>query len=76
MKTTLEEHYVMVSKPEGFYLDHFSPPNGKGQTLAFHIHSGIKDTIQSLNKNFFNGSNGTFMTGHTNGLIAALKKPL
>ena len=28
-KTTLE-HYIMVGEPEGFYLDHFSPPNGKG----------------------------------------------
>ena len=28
MKTTLEEHYVMVGEPEGFSRDHFSPPNG------------------------------------------------
>ena len=43
IKTTLEEHYVMVGEPEGFYLDHFSSPNGKGKTVALHIHSAIKD---------------------------------
>ena len=30
MKTTLEEHYVMVGELEGFYFNYFSPPNGKG----------------------------------------------
>ena len=44
MKTVLEEHYVIVGEPEGFYFDHFSPPNGKGQTLAPHIHNANKDT--------------------------------
>ena len=69
MKTTLEEHYVLVGEPEGFYLDHFSPPNDKGQTLALHIHSAIRDP-ELEQKLAFIGSDGTpFMTGHTNGLI-------
>ena len=76
MKTTLEEYYVMVGEPKGFYLYHFSLPNGKGQTLALHIHSAIKN--RKLEQNLvFIGSDGTpSMTGHTNGLIAALKKLL
>ena len=44
MKTILEEHYVKVGEPEGFYLDHFSQPNSKDQNLALHICSAIKDT--------------------------------
>ena len=75
MKTTLEEHYVMVGKPEGFYLDHFSP-NGNGQTLALHTHSAIKDT-ELEQKLAFIGSDGTLtMTGHINGFIAALERLL
>ena len=73
MKITLEEYYVIVGEPEGFFHDYFSPPNGKGQTLALHIHSVIKD-IEVEQKLAFIGSDGTpFMTRHTNGLIAALK---
>ena len=76
MKTTLEEYYVMVCEPKGFYLYHFSLPNGKGQTLALHIHSVIKNRKLEQNLAFI-GSDGTpSMTGHTNGLIAALKKLL
>ena len=74
MKTTLEEHHVMVGEPEGFYLDHFCPPNGKGQTLAFQIlHSAIKDT-KLEQKLAFIESDGTSMTKDTNGLIAALER--
>ena len=68
MKTTLEEHYVIVGEPEGFYLDHFSPPNGNDQALALHIHSTIKDTELEQKH--------VFITGHTNGLIAALERLL
>ena len=71
MQTTSEEHYVMI----GFYLYHFSPPNGKGQTLAHHIHNAMKDT-ELEQKLAFLGSDGTPMTGHTNKLIAALKRLL
>ena len=75
-KTTLEEHYVMVGELEGFYLDHFPSPNGKGQTLALQIQSAIKDTELEQKLDFI-GSDGTpSMTGHTNGLIAALKRLL
>ena len=75
MKTTLE-HYVTVGEPEGFYLDHFSPPNGKGQILALHMHSAIKDTELEL-KFAFIGSDGTpSMKEHTNKLIAALERLL
>ena len=75
MEITLEEHYVMIGEPEGFYLDHFSPPTSKVQTLALHIHSAIKDT--ELEQKFaFIGSDGTPMTGSTNGLIAALERLL
>ena len=76
MKLTLEDHYVMVDEPEGFYLDHFSPPNAKGQILALHIQSTIKYT-ELEQKLAFIGSDGTpCMTGHTNVLIAALKRLL
>ena len=36
MKTTLEEHYVMVGEPEGFYLDHFSHQMAKAMPCSSH----------------------------------------
>ena len=66
----------MAGEPEGFYLDHFSPPNDKGQTLALHIHSAIKNT-ELKQKHALIGSDGTpSITGQTNKLIAALKRLL
>ena len=71
IKNVFEEHYVIVWEPEDFYLDHFSPPNGKGQILASHMHNAIEDT-ELEQKLVFVGSDGTsFKTGHTNGLIAS-----
>ena len=76
LKTVLEEHNVIAGKLEGFYLDHFSPPNGKGQSLASHIHNAIKD-LELEQKLIFVGSDGTtFMTEHTIGLIASLERLL
>ena len=70
MNTTLEEHYVMVGEPEGFYHDHFSPPNSKGQTLALHIHSAFKDTKLEQKLAFIDSDGTPFITGHTNESIA------
>ena len=68
MKTTLEEHYVN--------LDHFFPPNGKGQTLALHIHNANKDTEPEQKLAFICSAGIPSMTGYTNGLIAALERLL
>ena len=48
----------MVGEPEGFYLDHFFPPNSEGQTLGIHLHSAIKDTKLEQKLAFF-GSDST-----------------
>ena len=76
MKIRLEEHHVMVGEQEGFYLDHFSPPNGKAKTLALHIHSAIKDTELEQKLAVIGSACIPVMTGHTNGLITALERLL
>ena len=64
---------MIAGEPKGFCLDHFSPPNGKGQTLASHIHNAIKGT-EFEQKLIFVGSNGiSSMTGHINGLLLLWK---
>ena len=69
----------MVGKPEGFSLDHFSPPNVKGKLLLF-TYIALKSTELEHKLVFISNFPGIPMTGHINGLIAALerllKKPL
>ena len=73
IKTTLEEYYVIVGEPKGFYFNHISPPNGKGQTLALHLHGAIKDTLLKQKLAFIGSDDTPSMTGYTNRLIAAWK---
>ena len=72
--TELEEHYVLVGEPGGYYLTHLSPPNGKGRVLAKEIFDSISDTELCRNLMIL-GSDGTAsMTGRFNGCIRAMEE--
>ena len=72
--TELEEHYVLVGEPGGYYLTHLSPPNGKGRVLAKEIFDSISDTEFCRNLMIL-GSDGTAsMTGRFNGCIRAMEE--
>ena len=72
--TELEEHYVLVGEPGGYYLTHLSPPNGKGRVLAKEIFDSISDTELCRNLMIL-GSDGTAsMTGRFNDCIRAMEE--
>ena len=72
--TELEEHYVLVGEPGGYYLTHLSPPNGKGRVLDKEIFDSISDTELCRNLMIL-GSDGTAsMTGRFNGCIRAMEE--
>ena len=43
-QTVIEEHYVIVGEPNGFYLSHEMPEDGTGYKIATSVYSAIKDT--------------------------------
>ena len=43
-QTVIEEHYVIVGEPNGFYLSHVMPEDGTGYKIATSVYSAIKDT--------------------------------
>ena len=76
INTILEEHYVVISEPEEFYLAHFCPVDGKGKTIAHNLFNVIMDT--DLQENLLVvGSDGTaVMTGANKGCIKTLEELL
>ena len=43
-QTVIEEHYLIVGEPNGFYLSHVMPEDGAGYKIATSVYSAIKDT--------------------------------
>ena len=43
-QTVIEEHYVIVEEPNGFYLSHVMPEDGIGYKIASPVYSAIRDT--------------------------------
>ena len=70
-QTVIEEHYVIVGEPNGFYLSHVMPEDGSGHKIATSVYSAIKDTdLEQILK--IVGSDGTtVMTGKSKGFIAS-----
>ena len=67
-QTVIEEHYVIVGEPIGFYLSHVMPEDGTGYKIATSVYSAIKQTLKIV------GSDGTaVMTGKSRGFIASLE---
>ena len=72
-QTVIEEHYVIVGEPNGFYLSHVMPKDGTGNKIATSIYSAIKDTALEQKLKIV-GSDGTaVMTSKCKGFIASLE---
>ena len=79
-KVLLEEHYVVIGEPGEFYLNHVTPADGKGKSIAEAIYEAIEGTAVE-DKLTIIGSDGTAtMTGAYIGAIRSLeivlKRPL
>ena len=72
-QTVIEEHYVIVGEPSGFYFSHVMPEDGTGYKIATSVYSAIKD-IALEQKLKIIGSDGTaVMTGKSKRFIASIK---
>ena len=60
-QTVIEEHYVIVGEPNGFYPSHVMSEDGTGYKIATLVYSAIKDTALEQ-KLKIAGSDGTFWT--------------
>ena len=71
--TDIEEHYVIVGEPNGFYFSHVMPEDGTGYKIATSVYSTIK--VAALEQKLkIVGSDGTaVMTGKSKGFIALLE---
>ena len=72
-QTVIEEHYVIVGEPNGFYLPHVMPEDGTSYKIATSVYSAIKDRALEQKLKIV-GSHGTaVMTGKCIGFIASLE---
>ena len=70
-QTVIEEHYVIVGEPNGFYLSHVMPEDGTGYKITTSVYSAIKDTALEQKLKIV-GSDGTaVMTGKSKGFLAS-----
>ena len=68
-QTVIEEHYVIVEEPNGFYLSRVMPENGTEYKIATSVYSAIKDTALEQKLKIV-GSDGTaVMTGKAKDLL-------
>ena len=72
-QTVIEEHYVIVGEPNGFYLSHVTPEDGTGYKISRSVYSAIKDTALEQKLKIV-GSDGTAVkTGKSKRFIASLE---
>ena len=68
-QTVMEEHYVIVGEPNGFYLSHIMPEDGTGYKIKTSVYSAIKDMALKQKLKIV-GSEGTaVMTGKSRNLL-------
>ena len=72
-QTVIEEHYVIVGEPNGFYLSHVMPEDGTGYKIATSVYSAIKDTAQEQKLKVVGSDGIAVMTGKSKGFIASLE---
>ena len=72
-QTVIEKHYVIVGKPNGFYLSHVMPEDETGYKIATSVYSAIKGTALEQKLKIV-GSDGTaVMIGKSKGFVASLE---
>ena len=72
-QTCIEEHYVIVGEPSGFYLSHVTPDNGSGIKIAEAIFAVMKDTPLEKKLKIIGSDSTAVMTGKNSGCIASLE---
>ena len=72
-QTCIEEHYVIVGEPSGFYLSHVTPDNGSGIKIAKAIFAVMKDTPLEKKLKIIGSDSTAVMTGKNSGCIASLE---
>ena len=72
-QTVIEEHYVNVGEPNGFYLSHVMPEDETGYKIATSVYSAIKDTALVQKFKIVGSERIAVMTGKSKGFIASLK---
>lgn len=74
--TVLEEHYVVIGEPGELYLTHFSPTDGKGESIALGVHQFVEGTPLEKNLKIVGVDGTAVMTGLHSGLIRNLELKL
>ena len=72
-QTVIEEHYVIVGEPNGFYLSHVMPEDGTGYKIATSVYSPIKDTGLEQILKIVGSDEIAVMAGKTKRFIALLE---
>ena len=70
-QAVIEEHYVIVGEPNGFYLLHVMPKDGTGYKIATSVYSAIKDTALEQKLKIVGSDGTTVMTTKSKGFIAS-----
>ena len=72
-QTVIEEHYVIVGEPNGFYLSREMPEDGTGYKIATSVYSAIKDTAMEQKLKIVGSDRTAVMTGKNKGFIASIE---
>ena len=72
-QTVIEEHYVTVGEPNGFYLSHVMPEDGTGYKITTSVYSAIKDTALEQKLKIVISDRTAVITGKSKGFIASLE---
>ena len=72
-QTVIEEHYVIVGEPNGFYFSHVMPEDGTGYKIAPSVYSAIKDTALKQKLKIVGANRTAAMTGKSKRFTASLE---
>ena len=72
-QTVIEEHYVIVGEPNGFYLSRVMAKDRTGYKIVAPVYSAIKDTALEQKPKIVRSDGTAVMTGKSKGFIASLK---
>ena len=72
-QTVIEEQFVIVGEPNGFYLSHVMPEVGTGYKIATSVYSAIKNTALGQKLKIVESDGTAVMTGKSKGFIALLE---
>ena len=72
-QTVIEEHYVIVGEPNGFYLSHVMPEDETGYKIATSVYFAIKDAALEHKFKIVSCDGTAVMTGKSKGFIVSLE---